>query len=223
MTEYTVKEEFCGERRKLNMKHTHWKWMIGCVLALLLALLLLPASAEEGVISGDLDGFFGWVYSTGSLPENAVLRDHNIQISSMVPRNAADAAGAEGLTGCTVEFVRGDEFLRDAVKVTFDRMNSVNYATLSENTVVPANITIDNAVLTAPGTATFVFTFQSEHCTAKKTETLQVLSPEEIPSVTILSDEPVFYRKPGDAFTTAEAAQALLKSDLLTFCMEKNL
>ena len=229
MTEYINKyrkEFFSTDLRRAgepNMKNKHWKLTAGMILALLLALLLLPAAAEEGVISGDLDGFFGWVYPTSVLPENAVPRDHTIQISSMVPRNAADSSRLEGLTGCTVEFVRGDEFLREAVKVTFDRMNNVNYATLAENTVVTANITIDNAALTAPGTATFVFTFQSEHYTAKKTETLRVLSPEEVPSVTELFDGPVFYLKPGDSFTTAEAAQALLKTDLLAFCVEKGL
>lgn len=213
------------ERAENGMKNAHWKFAAGWILVLLLALLLSPAQAAEGVLSGDLDSFFGWVYPAQNLPDGAVLRDQTIRISSIVGKGtAADgSAPVEELTACAVEFVSGDEFLRDAVRLTIDQRNLVNPATLAESTVVTANISIDNSRLSAPGSASFTFTFRSASYSVRKEETLTVLPPEDLPSVKQLTDNPVFYRKPGDTFTTADAARLLVSADLIDFCRERNL
>ena len=211
------------------MKHAHWRTVIGIILGIFLTALLGSGSAEwkqEGVISGDLDGFFGWVYSTGTLTDGAQLRDHTLRISSIFPKGVPEGEAsvqAEGLTGCTAEFVRGDEALRNAIRITFDRTNSINYASMTENTTVTAIITIDNSQLTTGGTATFTFTFESEHYAAQKTETLIVLSGEELPSVSGMFEDPVFFLKPGASFTTANATQMLLYSNLVEFCRTRQL
>ena len=200
----------------------HMKRISILLCAVLLLALLVPTSAlakAEGMLSADLDGFFGWVYCTNNIPQGASLRDQTLQISSMY-----HAAGQpEGLISCAVEFVRGDEHLRDAVKVACTRSNSINYSTLAELTTVTAEISIDNSLLSEPGTAVFAFTFETEHYALRKTETLRVLAEDDMPTVTELFEDPVFFMKPGNSFTTGDATRALLTTDMLSFCAANSL
>ena len=191
-----------------------------CAVLLLSFLAPAPAMAKaEGMLSADLDSFFGWVYCTRNLPQGASLRDQSLQVSSLYHASGQP----EGLISCSVEFVSGDEHLRDAVKVNCTRASIINYATLAESTNVTAEISIDNDALSEPGTAVFSFLFESEHYALRKTETLRVLAEEQMPTVTELFTDPVFFMKPGYTFTTSDAARALLTTDMLSFCAANNL
>ncbi|MBQ6398519.1 MAG: Ig-like domain-containing protein [Clostridia bacterium] len=105
---------------------------------------------------------------------------------------------AEPIVRARVEFLDGEEALREAVTVDPD-----------------GTVRIHNESLTAAGTAKFNLTFESEHYTASREETLVVTEYPENPVLTELYVDPVFYMQPGQSFTPRAALQAIARMDLM--------
>ena len=150
--------------------------LICLLLALLLCLLSGAAPAEnekaEGEPQGDLDSLFSWYYATGSLPDGASLRETSLRLNALHAKGSgADTAALENITGCSLDFVSGDEALKSAVLLTAEEAEAGHGLSV--------DIRIDNAALTSPGAAVFRLTLESASYRCVKDCTLRVLSPDE--------------------------------------------
>ena len=188
--------------------------LICLFLALLLCLLSGAAPAEnekaEGEPQGDLDSLFSWYYATGSLPDGASLRETSLRLNALHAKGSgADTAALENITGCSLDFVSGDEALKSAVLLTAEEAEAGHGLSV--------DIRIDNAALTSPGAAVFRLTLESASYRCVKDCTLRVLSPDEAPSYTLSAEPKRFICRPGSSLSAADVASGLLKESFKAY------
>ena len=196
------------------------------LLCAVLFLSVLPAAAADtakaaGTLDGDLDGLFSWFYVTASLPEGLSLRESRTTLHYIYRKgaNPADTSGYERIVGVNAEFVSGDEFLRGAVRVDAEEKRTLNRATLAEERYLDVDVWVDNAVLTAPGTAVFNLTFESASYRVTKACTLRVLPLSEENAVSVTARDPLFRRRPGQSFVLGDLARQMIAENFKNYCV----
>ncbi len=196
-----------------------------CVALLLSVLPVASADKAAGTLDGDLDGLFSWFYVTDSLPEGLSLRESRTTLHYIYRKgaNPADTTGYERIIGVNAEFMSGDEFLRDAVRVDMEEKRTLNRATLAEERYLEVDVWVDNAKLTAPGTAVFNLTFESASYRVTKACTLRVLPLSEENAVTLTATDPLFRRRPGQSFVLGDLSRQMVSENFKNYCVANQL
>ena len=171
-------------------------------LILTLCLILGAASAADqkksGELYGDLDGLFSWFYAADSLPAGASLRESGTHLTALYSKSSTAASPVmENITACSLDFLSGDEALKNAVVLTVEHKGTINPVTLVDERYLSVDIRINNAALVSPGTAVFRLTLESSSFRCVKDCTLRVFSADEVPSVTPVGGTPQFHLRPG--------------------------
>ena len=160
------------------------KW-IAVLLVLILAAGCVPA-AQAAKKTKDIDafalgsrGFAPWYYLPSTVPDG-LLRETGPQTVSIYETSYT---GSEGLdeyaTSLTVEFVSGDEALKDVIVIEDEKVGRwENGETVTYDAKA---FRIDFDQIKEPGRAVFHFTCESEHLLLERDVTLRILSWEDYP------------------------------------------
>ena len=164
------------------------------VMALLVGGVLVPAEAAEALKKKDCLGFkvipTAWFYVPSTVSDAVDVAEwydwmyfeHN--------------GGPEFVTKCEIEFVDGDEKLKDALQSrTFYTSLKLSEDGEEENILV-TQIYVDNSQLQEPGDAVFHVKAESEHYTDEQDVALHVLSWDEQPLVLTKAGENKVTLKP---------------------------
>ncbi len=168
------------------MKRTWNKWL-AAVLAAVLVLGCVPAAmaAKEAKYSSDLYED-EWFYLPGTVPAEYLVA--TIEPRSIWMYNEWEKR--EYVTSLTVDFVSGDEALKDAVTVVDTTERDYSNDEVVEFSVKAYQV--DLSGLTAPGQAVFHLKGETEHFAKEWDYTLRVLSWDE---------DPLFTAKEGGTLT----------------------
>lgn len=186
------------------------------VMALLLGGILAPAEAAIALKKKDCYGFegirAGWFYVPETVPDTVnvtewydwLFFDHNGE--------------AEFVTKCSVEFVSGDEELKDALQSRsfYTSLNgSEDEEETLENKTLVTQLYVDNSQLEEPGDAVFHVTVESEHYTDEQDVSLHVLSWGDQPLVLTKGGENKVTLKPMEFIENRKIATltAIIRED----------
>ena len=157
--------------------------------AVLLALILLAGcvpAAQAAKKAKDIDsyalgsrGFAPWYYLPSTVPDG-LLREKGYRAVDIYETSYSGSEGKnEYATSIMVDFVSGDEALKDAIVIgdtTTGKWENDEYVEIT----VPGFM-IDFENIKAPGRAVFHFTCESEHLLLERDVTLRILSWDEYP------------------------------------------
>jgi len=197
-------------------------------LILTLCLILGAASAADqkksGELYGDLDGLFSWFYAADSLPAGASLRESGTHLTALYSKSSTAASPVmENITACSLDFLSGDEALKNAVVLTVEHKGTINPVTLADERYLSVDIRINNAALVSPGTAVFRLTLESSSFRCVKDCTLRVFSADEVPSVTPVGGTPQFHLRPGQSLAVSDLVSSLLSEDFKAYSLSNSL
>ena len=116
-----------------------------------------------------------WLYVPSTVPDTVELREWSEWASF-----DGDKTGTEFGRTCSIEFVSGDEALKDALKYKTYTSDFWDAGTM-KNDLPMMDLYIENAALTEPGEAVFHVKVQSEHFTDEGDISIRVLSWDEYP------------------------------------------
>ena len=173
-------------RREISMKMRFSvlkKWTAFLLIATFMVSSIPGATAAakkaKGTIYGLDEDFFSWVYATDTIPENVETVEAS---SSLYLRDTTEIT--EYLFDCTVEFVSGDEALKDALFVRKGKNKT--------------EIAVDNNVIRQPGEAVFHITCEGVTQRAEVEKTLRVIPYEGNEPVRILNSSMEYFLHIGE-------------------------
>ena len=161
------------------------------------------------------DSEWTWFYLPSTVPEGLLVdisRPKSIQMYQTV--HSGEYGYEEYADSITLEFVSGDEALRDAIQIGETEVgvyeHGQHYGAYDSTKKAPGYY-VDLDRIQEPGRAVFHFTCESEHLIYEKDVTLRILSWEEYPLFTTGgTDEKVITLSKGDQMSESQMRQALL-------------
>ena len=196
---------------------------LALVMALLVGGILVPAEAAVALKKQACRGFTGlqagWFYVPSTLPDTVGLTEWYDWLFFV------HEGKPEFATKCTIEFVSGDEELKDALQTRDYYINLTNSsdeekeeeekdaeeaaaeaAAAAANQVLVTELYVDNSVLEEPGDAVFHVKVESEHYTDEQDVALHVLSWDEEPLVLTKNGENEITLMPMEAIENIKLA-----------------
>ncbi len=196
------------------------KRIIALVLTAVLLLGCVPgALAAKKDTNADAtalrDSEWTWFYLPSTVPEELLVdisRPESIRMYQTV--HSGEYGYEEYADSITVEFVSGDEALRDAIQIGETEVgvyeHGQHYGAYDSTKKAPGYY-VDLDRIQEPGRAVFHFTCESEHLIYEKDVTLRILSWEEYPLFTVgETDEKVITLAKGDQVSTSQMNNALI-------------
>lgn len=192
------------------------------VFSILLVLVMLlaaavPAAAEGKKYNDSIELFSdtlnGWFYATGTLPEGVTpvecaeqIRLYKTSWWGGIPEGMDTEQYANA---AEVQFVKGDEALKDALTITEETGKVWTGGEQKEQQIF--SLAVNNDAMATPGTATFRLKAESENFILEKDIELRVLSWEEDPLVIIREEPEDMTLKVGDKFDPDTVEDAVLE------------
>lgn len=167
-----------------------------CAALLLGSIGTAAAAGKKKAYDPEIGLFDTWYYVYDTIPEN-MRTGQNFYTSALWDANYLNQ---ENITNCEVNFVSGDEALKDAIVVEgSDRGDGqIGYT-----------IRIDNTKLTAPGKADLNIILETQNYKWEEKGSLVVLDYNEYPLVVEKQNNPVFNAKIGDVIVDNQVMDEL--------------
>lgn len=168
-----------------------WRKILCVVLCAVLVLGCLGTASAGGkkkAFDPEMELFSTWYYVTDTIPEGMRYGANSFYCSALWDE---DYFNQEWLTNCEVNFVSGDEALKDAMEVTTSERSDGHTG---------YTIRVNNEKLTVPGQAVFQVVLETESYIWDEKGTLVVLDYNEYPLVEEKQSNPVYEVQIGDTF-----------------------
>ncbi len=169
---------------------------ITMIVTLLVSGAMIPTAALAAA-KGECDAFkildAAWFYVPSTAAYSAEVIEWAVQ-----PAISAQN-GSEPVKTCSIEFVSGDEALKNALNYRVITPEQEEGATAQEDTPV-LELYVDNDQLKAPGDAVFHVKAESEHCVDERDVALHVISWD---------DQPLFLTRGGPYILTAKIGDTI--------------